>query len=133
VFGLGRRVVDLAILFLAAYAFVFVPLGKHTGLELVRGILRTHAAEDATREIGGAVERVTHRVWAVVFGEGESPAGPDRAGTGRTDHGFSHRYDGDREVVPRRATPVVPRLPHGAAPATFSGTLAPVENPDASI
>jgi hypothetical protein len=58
----GRRTVDLVILLFAAYAFAFVPLGKRTGLEHVRAILRTHAAQNAGHEVTIAAQRLWHKL-----------------------------------------------------------------------
>jgi hypothetical protein len=134
VFGLGRRVIDLGILFLAAYAFVFVPLGKHTGLELVRGILRTHAAESATREVGDAIGRVTRRLWTS-FGTDGSRSGTDAESAGANDDGSGHdrrsrRRDGTAESA-RHGVPVVPKMPR----STSLSVVDPAEPdaPDASL
>ena len=84
--NLGRRAIDLVVLLLALYAFAFVPLGKKTGLEHLRSILRTRPAEEAGHEILEAADRLRHRL-----------------------------LDAD-EPVRTRGTPVVPRLPRRAHP-----------------
>lgn len=78
--------IDLAVLFLACYAFAFVPLGKRTGLEHLRAILATRAARDAGHEALEAADRLKHRAL-----DDEAPATP-------------------------RGSPVVPRLPRHPAP-----------------
>jgi hypothetical protein len=77
----GRRAIDLAVLFLALYAFAFVPLGRRTGLEHVRAILRTHAAEDAGHELMEAFDHLKARLL------------------------------GSDDPLPGRGVPVVPKLP----------------------
>jgi hypothetical protein len=62
VLSLGRRAIDLAVLFLALYALAFVPLGRRTGLEHLQAILGTRAARDAGRDLGQAAERLGHRL-----------------------------------------------------------------------
>ena len=62
VFSLGRRALDLAVLFLAVYVLAVVPLGRHTGLEHLRAILGTKAARDAGHELGVAAQRLGRRL-----------------------------------------------------------------------
>jgi hypothetical protein len=83
----ARRVVELAVLFFAAYAFAFVPLGSRTGLEHCRAILDTRAAREAGRDVGRAADRLRQRLFA-----------------------------SDDEAVPGRGTPVVPALPRRSHP-----------------
>ena len=78
--------IDLAVLFLAAYAFAFVPLGSRTGLEHCRAILRTRAAHEAGKGITRAAERLRHRLLD------------------------------DDGALPGRGAPVVPPLPKRARP-----------------
>jgi hypothetical protein len=59
---LARRAIDLAVLFLALYAFAFVPLGRRTGLQHVRAILATPAARETTRDVADAVEGLRRRL-----------------------------------------------------------------------
>lgn len=59
---LARRAIDLAVLFLALYAFAFVPLGRRTGLEHVRAILATPAARETTRDVADAVDGLRRRL-----------------------------------------------------------------------
>ncbi len=59
----GRRAIDLAVLFLALYAFAFVPLGRHTGLEHLRAILGTPAAREAGQDLLDAAERLQRRLF----------------------------------------------------------------------
>jgi hypothetical protein len=103
----ARRVIELAVLFFAAYAFVFVPLGSRTGLDHCRAILHTRAAREAGKDIGKAADRLRERLFA----------------------------DGDEEeAVPGRGTPVVPDLPRRShSPA--QAALAPTDlfGPDASM
>jgi len=108
----GRRAIDLAVLFLALYAFAFVPLGKRTGLEHVRAILRTHAAEDAGHELMLAFDHLKARLL------------------------------GSDEPVPARGVPVVPKLPRrrpsgNPQPRLPANVLLAPENtrdaPDASL
>jgi hypothetical protein len=101
-----RRVIELAVLFFAAYAFVFVPLGSRTGLEHCRAILHTRAAHEASRDIGRAADRLRQRL-----------------------------FSSDEESMPGRGEPVVPDLPkRPRSPA--QAAVAPREDfgpPDASM
>ncbi|HVU00936.1 MAG TPA: hypothetical protein VHE30_04260 [Polyangiaceae bacterium] len=110
----GKRAIDLAVLFLAAYTFVFVPLGRHTGLEHLKRILATSAARSAGHEIVEAADRLKGRVLG-----GDGHASSD---------------DRERPVLPR-GNPSVPRLPRGHAPA--NAAVAPAhetaDGPDASL
>ena len=101
----ARRVIELAVLFFAAYAFVFVPLGSRTGLDHCRAILHTRAAREAGRDFGRAADRLRERIFA----------------------------DED-DALPGRGAPVVPALPkrpHSPAQAA----VAPLDpfGPDASM
>lgn len=101
----ARRVIELAVLFFATYAFVFVPLGSRTGLDHCRAILHTRAAREAGRDVGKAADRLRERLFA-----------------------------DDEEALPGRGTPVVPELPkrpHSPAQAA----VAPLDmfGPDASM
>ncbi len=58
----GKRALDLAVLFLALYAFAFVPLGRKTGLEHAKAIIHTDAARAAGRDVLDAVDRLRHRL-----------------------------------------------------------------------
>lgn len=53
-----RRFVDGAVLAFAAYAFVFVPLGKHTAWEHVRALLASRESAAAGQEIKQAGEKL---------------------------------------------------------------------------
>jgi hypothetical protein len=100
----GKRAIDLAVLFLALYAFAFLPLGKRTGLEHVRAILRTRPARDAGHELGKAVEHLRARLM------------------------------GGDEPVPGRGVPVVPKLPRPSTPAdVLIAPWAVRDVPDASL
>lgn len=57
-----RRLFQLVVLFFAAYAFVFVPLGQKTAFEHVKAIVRTPAARQAGSELKGGVERLVTRL-----------------------------------------------------------------------
>jgi len=92
VLSLGRRAIDLAVLFLALYALAFVPLGRRTGLEHLRAILRTRAARDAGRDLLEAAERLRHRL-----------------------------LDSD-EPINARGAPVMPALPRKAPPNAAART-----------
>jgi hypothetical protein len=59
---MAKRVFQGVVLFFAIYAFVFVPLGKRTGLEHVRAIAGTTAAKQAGTELKGGVERLVQRL-----------------------------------------------------------------------
>jgi hypothetical protein len=78
----GRRALDFAVLGLAVYALAVIPLGRHTGLEHLRAILRTKAARDAGHELVEAAQRVGRRLL------------------------------GDETAPRARARPDVPALPH---------------------
>lgn len=67
---LGHRTLDLVVLLFALYAFAFVPLGKRTGLEHVKAILGTSAAQEAGDEIVEAGGRLKERV----LGDAPEPA-----------------------------------------------------------
>ena len=102
---LGRRAIDLAVLFLALYALAVVPLGRRTGLEHLRAILRTRAAQDAGKDVARAATRLTQRLLG-----GTDPAPPAPRG--------------------RPAVPPLPRKSPANAelvPASFAGA------PDASL
>ena len=58
VWKLAKTFVEGVVLLFAAYAFVFVPLGKHTAFEHARSILGTPEAEDAGRELKQAGGKV---------------------------------------------------------------------------
>ena len=101
----ARRVIELAVLFFAAYAFVFVPLGSRTGLDHCRAILHTRAAREAGRDIGKAADRLRDRMFA-----------------------------DDDAVVPGRGTPVVPALPKRShSPAQAAVAPLVMLGPDASM
>jgi hypothetical protein len=73
VLTLGRRAIDFVLLLLAVYMLAVVPLGRHTGLEHLRAILRTKAARDAGLELRQAAQRLGRRL-----------VGDDGAGAPRT-------------------------------------------------
>lgn len=62
VLSFGRRAIDFAVLVLAVYALAVVPLGRHTGFEHLRAILRTKAAHDAGHELVEAAQRLGRRL-----------------------------------------------------------------------
>lgn len=104
----GRKVIDIAVLFLAAYAFAFVPLGKRTGLQHLTAILHTEAARSAGRDVLGAADRLRKRLM------GEDTQTPIRA----------------------RGSPVVPKLPKRRAEAQTNVVVtdvSPSDGPDASM
>ena len=101
----GKRLIDLSVLFLALYAFAFVPLGKHTGLEHARRIFTTPAAKSAGRDVFDAVERLRARLLA-----------------------------GDEAAPRTEGHPVLPKLPKGKPPADLMlAPRTPSEAPDASL
>src|SRR5688572_14942970 len=59
---MAKRAFQAIVLFFAIYAFVFVPLGKRTGIEHVRAIAGTPAARQAASEIKGGVVRLVERL-----------------------------------------------------------------------
>jgi hypothetical protein len=59
---MAKRIFQGVVLFFAIYAFVFVPLGKRTGLEHLRAIAGTSAAQQAGTELKGGVERLVQRL-----------------------------------------------------------------------
>jgi hypothetical protein len=59
---MGRRVIDWLVLGFAAYAFAFVPLGRHTALEHVKAILSTEDSARAGRELKQAGEKLAHKL-----------------------------------------------------------------------
>ena len=100
---LGRRAIDLAVLFLAVYAFAFVPLGKRTGLEHLRAILETRPARDAGHEIVEAADKLRARLL------------------------------GGGDELPKHGVPVVPKLPRRSPEAPVEMRVAPRDVPDASL
>jgi hypothetical protein len=111
----GRRAIDLAVLFLALYAFAFVPLGKRTGLEHARAILATRAAKRAIHEAGEAADRLRRTL--LDSGDDETPL---------------------PSPLPSRGRAVVPKLPRATSP--LNAALAPRNDapdapdaPDASL
>ena len=96
----SRRAIDLGVLFLALYAFAFLPLGERTGLEHLQAVLATGAAKDAGRDLLTAAERLRRKL-------------------------LGRAAD---EPVPGRGAPVVPKLPRGpeAAPNV---AIAPAASP----
>ena len=82
---LGKRPIELVVLFFALYAFVFVPLGKHTGFEHMKAILGTPAAKDAGSEFLSAADRLRQRLLG--GGVSEPPAVPKRARPGAPEFG----------------------------------------------
>ena len=107
--NLARRAIDLAVLLLALYAFAFVPLGRRTGLEHLRAILKTPASRDAGHEVTQAAERLRDRL-----------LGADAPG---------------RAVPPpAHGAPTVPELRPGRAPPEMAAVPAPPgDAPDASL
>jgi hypothetical protein len=81
---LGKRPIELVVLFFALYAFVFVPLGKRTGFEHAKAILGTPAAKDAGSEILDAADRLRQRL---LGGGSEPPPVPKRARPGAPEFG----------------------------------------------
>lgn len=55
---LPRRALELCVAFFALYAFIFVPLGEHTGFEHLKAILSTREAERAAAELKTAGSRM---------------------------------------------------------------------------
>lgn len=106
VLSLGRRAIDLAVLFLALYALVFVHLGQKTGLEHLQAILGTRAARDAGHDLARAAERLGRHL----LGEGEQPIAP-------------------------RGKPAVPALPSPPRRSAANAHEIPAafEGPDASV
>ena len=101
----ARRVIELAVLFFAAYAFVFVPLGNKTGLDHCRAILHTRAAREASRDVGKAADRLRDRL-----------------------------FSDDEEALPGRGSPVIPVLPKPTrSPAQAAVAPADLFGPDASM
>jgi hypothetical protein len=82
---LGKRPIELVVLFFALYAFVFVPLGRRTGFEHAKAILDTPAAKDAGSEILDAADRLRRRLLG--GGASEPPSVPKRARPGAPDFG----------------------------------------------
>jgi hypothetical protein len=58
VLGLGRKAAESAILLLALYAAVFIPLGERTLWQHAVAILSTHEAKRAGRELTQAGTRM---------------------------------------------------------------------------
>jgi hypothetical protein len=59
---MAKRVFQAVVLFFAAYAFAFVPLGEKTALEHLRAIWGTPAAQQAASEVKGGVQRLVKRL-----------------------------------------------------------------------
>lgn len=70
--------IDLAVLLLALYAFVFVPLGSRTGLEHVKAIFGTPEAKRAGKDLKRAGGKLLSELsdWSVDKLRGE-PSAPD--------------------------------------------------------
>ena len=66
---LGKRAIDLAVLFFALYAFAFVPLGKRSAFDHLRAIFSTPPAKTAGEELGEGAGRLKRKL----LGEPESP------------------------------------------------------------
>lgn len=64
---LGRRALQLAVLFFAALGFTTVPLGERTGLQHLQRILATVAVSDAARDVSTSARELVRRL------TGESP------------------------------------------------------------
>lgn len=110
----GRRAIDLAVLFLALYAFAFVPLGSRTGLEHLQAIVHTDAARSAGRELLQAADRLRRRLSGELSPPAREPPTPARA----------------------RGTPIVPRLPRHRVDAPTNALVMTVrtsDSPDASM
>jgi hypothetical protein len=95
VFSLGRRAIDLAVLFLALYALAFVPLGRRTGFEHLRAIFGTRPAREARHELEAAAARL------------------------------GRKLIGTAAPVPPRGVPVPPVFPHRANAAVTPAPSIP--------
>ena len=58
----GRRLLEGLVALFALMGFAFVPLGEHTGLEHLRAIASTEAAERAARELVQAGAELRQRI-----------------------------------------------------------------------
>jgi hypothetical protein len=58
----ARRLVDLTVLGFAAYAFVFVPLGKHTAYQHLRSVLSSKESVKAGDELKQAGHKLANEL-----------------------------------------------------------------------
>lgn len=71
VFGLsnfGRRLVETVVSLFAVLGFVYVPLGRHTGLEHAQAVFSTPAAAAAIEDLTATALRLRQRAVAFVTG-----------------------------------------------------------------
>jgi hypothetical protein len=67
--NLGRRAMEALVLLFALLGFVFVPLGKKTGLDHALAIVSTRAVTDAVRETAAALARARERLFTRSAGD----------------------------------------------------------------
>lgn len=105
VFGLGnlgRRLVEGVVSLFAVLGFVYVPLGRHTGLEHVQAVLSTPAATSAIDELASTALDLRRRAFDFVSArlspEVVSDADPPRAEARPKPHSPGHE---PRPVPPK--------------------------------
>ena len=75
----SARTVELVVLLFAVLGFMFVPLGKRTGLEHARAVLSTGAAVEAGQALYGTILRVggeLRRAWLPTAATPPDPVPP---------------------------------------------------------
>ncbi len=73
----GRRLIEAVVALFALLGFAFVPLGQHTGLEHLKAIVQTPAAQRAGRELVEAGSRLRRElVEVLVAGKKPRPGDP---------------------------------------------------------
>jgi hypothetical protein len=82
VFGLsniGRRLVESVVSLFAILGFVYVPLGRHTGLEHAKAVFSTPAAASAIDDLTTTALGLRQRALDFVTGRLAAPAGATEA------------------------------------------------------
>jgi hypothetical protein len=75
--SIGKRLAEGAIGLFALLGFLYVPLGRHTGFEHARAVIRTPAAQEAFDDVKRSVLSLRQRAVAFVTGQVSSPPAPE--------------------------------------------------------
>jgi hypothetical protein len=70
IINVGRRAVEAVVVTFAVLGFVFVPLGKKTGLEHARAIAASRAAVDAAQELLAASGKLREQMFQMLRSDG---------------------------------------------------------------